>query len=95
MVMPINPVDNMGDVIIDEGMQRPMKTDADKEKAFNQYLVEEIFMKDMFSAENSIYKPDPEEETLFSPKNNSLYGEFAKKEIARYIVDNNNLMERK
>jgi len=88
MVTPVNPVSSMGDLIIDEGMQRSVRSDAEKQRAFDEFLVEQVFLKDMFSQENSIYKPDPEDEdNLVAPLGNSLYGELAKKQIARYMAD--------
>jgi hypothetical protein len=89
MVNPVNPVDQMGDLIIQEGYNRPLQTDADKQRAFNEYLVEEVFLSDMFSAENSIFKPEKEddEDTYFSGAG-QLYGDLSKKQIARYLSDN-------
>lgn len=88
MVMPVNPVNQMGDLVIQEGYERPMQTDADKQKAFNEYLVEEVFISNMFSGENSIFKPEPEEEETYFKGTGELYGDLAKKQIARYLSEN-------
>lgn len=95
MTMPVNPVDQMGDLVIKEGYQRPLKTDQDKQKAFNEFLVEEVFISNMFSNENSIFKPEEDEESLFK-SNHALYGDLAKKQISKYLADNNiNLVDQK
>lgn len=91
MVTPVNPVDQSGDFLIKEAYQRPIKTDLDKEKAFNEFLIEQVFINNMFNGENSIYKPDPEEkeDEIFSGTSTTLYGDIAKKQIARYLAENN------
>lgn len=87
MVAPVNPVGFMGDVIINEGMQKTIKTDADRQKAFSEFLVEEIFIRDMFSQESSIFKPEKEDEdSLFSAGVNGIYSEYTKKQLAEYIA---------
>lgn len=78
----------MGDIIIKEGMQKNIKTDEDRQKAFAEFLVEEVFIRDMFSQESSIFKPDKkeDEDSLFSAGVNGIYSEYTKKQLAEHIV---------
>lgn len=87
-VSPVNPADFMQDIVIDEGTRRVPKTDIDKENAFKQMLAEEIFLKDVFSNKNSIYKPDPEEDenSVAAKGLTTMYGDYTKKQMAEYLV---------
>ena len=87
MVAPVNPVGFMGDIIMSEGMQKTVKTDADRQRAFSEFLVEEIFIRDMFSQESSIFKPEPDDEdSLFSAGVNGIYSEYTKKQLAEFLA---------
>jgi len=90
-IVPVNPADFMQDILINEGMRRRPVTRAEQELAFREMLAEQIFLRDIFANENSIYKPDPE------PKNgdslnlgkglSGVYGGYMRKEMAAYLVE--------
>jgi hypothetical protein len=87
---PINPVNFMQDVVIDEGTRKTPKTKVEQQDAFKQMLVEEVFLKEVYAnGEDSIYKPEPEpDEDLSSMSKgmNSIYSGYMKKQMAEYIV---------
>jgi len=88
-IVPVNPADFMQDILINEGMRKRPATRAEQELAFREMLAEQIFLRDIFANENSIYKPDPETDgdNLNLGKGLSgVYGGYMRKEMAAYLV---------
>jgi hypothetical protein len=89
----VNPVDFMQDVVIEEGTRQPVKTEADKQKAFRKMLVEQVFLKGFYSSEPSIYKPEPEDGETAAPAMSmskgigSIYGTYMRKQLAAQMAD--------
>lgn len=90
-VAPVNPAEFMQDVLINEAMRKPAVTKEQQIESFRQMLLEEVFLRDMFANETSIYKPDPEElgdEDLNLGKNmTGIYSGYARKELAAYLIE--------
>ena len=92
-IVPVNPAEFMQDIIIKEGMRTEPTDNAGREIAFRQMLLEEIFLRDMFSNENSIYKPEKEDSDFALKSLSEMYGTYVKKEIAAYLVEQGFLQE--
>ena len=86
-IVPVNPVEAVGDIVIKEGLQAVPQDDQGKQAAFEQMLVEELFLKGIFQTENSIYKPKSDEDALFNTKNNMLYQDYARTVWADHLVE--------
>lgn len=90
-IAPVNPAEFMQDILIDEGLRRRPTNKAEQELAFREMLAEQVFLRDIFANENSIYKPDPEldeESNLNLGKGLSgMYGGYMRKEIAAHLVE--------
>lgn len=84
----INPVDMMQDVVIEEGTRQTADTPEEKQKAFRKMMLEKVFLKDMFSNEQSIYKPDSEDgEVLNMSKGmSSIYSSYMRKQMAEHLA---------
>ncbi|GBR75565.1 hypothetical protein NO2_0228 [Candidatus Termititenax persephonae] len=85
--MPVNPAEFMQDIIIQEGLRKEPTDNAGREAVFRQMLLEEVFLRDMFSNENSVYKPEKEENELVLKSLSEMYGGYMKKELAAYLVE--------
>jgi hypothetical protein len=85
---PVNPAEFMSDIVVKEGLRRQPTDNAGRQSAFRQMLLEEVFLRDMFNNENSIYKPekDDEDSLVFSGLS-SIYGDYTRKELAVYLVE--------
>jgi hypothetical protein len=89
----VNPVDFMQDVVIEEGTRQPAKTEADKQKAFRKMMIERVFLKDMYSSETSIYKPEPEDDAGGAPSLSlskgmgAIYGTYMRKQLATHMAE--------
>jgi hypothetical protein len=90
-IVPVNPAEFMQDIILDEGMRKTPATRAEQEAVFRQMLAEQIFLRDMFDNENSIYKPDPElsggDDLNLGKGLSGMYGGYMRKEVAAYLVE--------
>lgn len=78
----------MQDVVVEQGTWQTPKTKLEQQDAFKQMLVEQIFLKDAFDTEDSVFKPEPEEDSLFSKENTAIYNAYMKKQMAEQIVKN-------
>jgi len=90
-IVPVNPADFMQDILINEGMRKRPATRAEQEQAFREMLAEQIFLRDVFANENSIYKPDPElndgDNLNLGKGLSGVYGGYMRKEMAAYLVE--------
>jgi hypothetical protein len=87
-IVPVNPAEFMQDILINEGMRRPAVTREEQVDAFRQMLIEEIFLRDMFDNNTSIYKPDKENDDLnLGSAMTSIYSSYVRKELAAYMVE--------
>ncbi|MDR1114511.1 MAG: hypothetical protein LBL50_05415 [Candidatus Margulisbacteria bacterium] len=93
-ITPVNPAEFMSDIVVKEGMRQQPTDNAGRQNAFRQMLLEEVFLRDMFNNENSIYKPekDDEDSLVFSGLS-SIYGDYTRKELAAYLVEQGFLQE--
>jgi hypothetical protein len=93
-VAPVNPAEFMSDIVVKEGLRQQPTDNAGRQIAFRQMLLEDLFLRDMFNNENSIYKPekDDEDSLVFSGLS-SIYGDYARKELAAYLVEQGFLQE--
>lgn len=85
-VVPLNPVNFMQDVVVDQGTWQAPKTKPEQQAAFRQMLVEEVFLKSAFDTEDSVFKPEPDEDALFNKENTAIYNAYMKKQMAAQIV---------
>ena len=84
----------MSDIVVQEGMRRQPTDNAARQIAFRQMLLEDIFLRDMFDNEISIYKPEIEDEdSLVLSGLASIYGDYTRKELAAYLVEQGFLRE--
>jgi hypothetical protein len=90
---PVNPVAFMQDVVVDQGTWKTPKTKPEQRIAFRQMLAEQVFLKNTFDTEDSVFKPDQDEDALFSPQNTRIYNEYMKKQMAAKIVQSGFLNE--
>ena len=95
-IVPVNPAEFMQDIIINEGMRKPAVTKEEQIEAFRQMLIEEIFLRDMFDNDKSIYKPEAEQDddSLNLGKSmTGMYSGYVRKELAAYLVEQGFLQE--
>jgi hypothetical protein len=93
-VAPVNPAEFMSDIVVQEGLHRQPTDNAGRQLAFRQMLLEEVFLRDMFDNENSIYKPEKDDEdSLVLSGLSGIYGEYARKELAAYLAEQGFLQE--
>jgi len=85
-VAPLNPVNFMQDVVVEQGTWKTPKTRPEQQAAFRQMLVEQVFLKNAFDTEDSVFKPEPEEDALFNRENTAIYNTYMKKQLAEQIV---------
>jgi hypothetical protein len=93
-VVPVNPAEFMSDIVVQEGMRRQPTDNAGRQMAFRQMLLEEVFLRDMFGNESSIYKPEKDDEdSLVLSGLSSIYGDYTRKELAAYLAEQGFLQE--
>ena len=92
-IVPVNPAEFMNDIIVKEGLRREPTDNAGREIVFRQMLLEEVFLRDMFGNENSIYKPEKEANELALKSLSEMYGGYMRKELAAYLVEQGFLQE--
>jgi hypothetical protein len=93
-VVPVNPAEFMSDIVVQEGLRRQPTDNAGRQMVFRQMLLEEVFLRDMFDNENSIYKPEKDDEdSLVLGGLSSIYGDYTRKELAAYLVEQGFLQE--
>lgn len=83
----------MQDVVVEQGTWKAPQTKPEQQAAFKQMLVEQVFLKNAFDTEDSVFKPEPDEDALFNRENTAIYNAYMKKQMAQQIVKNGFLDE--
>jgi hypothetical protein len=93
-VAPVNPAEFMSDIVVQVGLRRRPTDNAGRQLAFRQMLLEEVFLRDMFGNEDSIYKPEKDDgDSLVFSGLSGIYGGYARKELAAYLAEQGFLQE--
>ena len=85
-VAPLNPVNFMQDVVVNQSTTKTPKTRPEQQAAFRQMLVEQVFLKNALDTQDSVFKPEQDEDALFNHENTAIYSGYMKKKLAEQIV---------
>lgn len=91
-IVPVNPAEFIGDIVVKEGLWTTPKSVEAKEELFRQVFAQTLLGKGIFSTEYSIFKPEPED-NLMGNNNYLVHNTYFSHVLSQELVNEYGLFD--